>query len=177
MCALVTGVHTYSLPILVSIVASFTSASTYLVPPGWSIFVEIVASLTFPIIVAAERKRLLLILLALGVASAFMFAGHLRIGTYWFCFVAGAALFNWLKRYNGTTRGAGTVLLVGIVALIAVRLGFTWAYHDPLFAVIEATLATICVGTLVRAARSEEHTSELQSLMRISYAVFCLKKK
>src|SRR3546814_8310110 len=27
------------------------------------------------------------------------------------------------------------------------------------------------------AARSEEHTSELQSLMRISYAVFCLKKK
>src|SRR3546814_4097375 len=30
---------------------------------------------------------------------------------------------------------------------------------------------------LMRGARSEEHTSELQSLMRISYAVFCLKKK
>src|SRR3546814_5097433 len=29
----------------------------------------------------------------------------------------------------------------------------------------------------MRFARSEEHTSELQSLMRISYAVFCLKKK
>src|SRR3546814_1358247 len=29
----------------------------------------------------------------------------------------------------------------------------------------------------VRLVRSEEHTSELQSLMRISYAVFCLKKK
>src|SRR3546814_4502594 len=29
----------------------------------------------------------------------------------------------------------------------------------------------------VRSLRSEEHTSELQSLMRISYAVFCLKKK
>src|SRR3546814_3680516 len=29
----------------------------------------------------------------------------------------------------------------------------------------------------VRHSRSEEHTSELQSLMRISYAVFCLKKK
>src|SRR3546814_10704739 len=28
-----------------------------------------------------------------------------------------------------------------------------------------------------RVGRSEEHTSELQSLMRISYAVFCLKKK
>src|SRR3546814_1853172 len=31
------------------------------------------------------------------------------------------------------------------------------------------------IGVLVQ--RSEEHTSELQSLMRISYAVFCLKKK
>src|SRR3546814_1307709 len=32
-------------------------------------------------------------------------------------------------------------------------------------------------GGYVYAPRSEEHTSELQSLMRISYAVFCLKKK
>src|SRR3546814_3879565 len=30
--------------------------------------------------------------------------------------------------------------------------------------------------TICRIGRSEEHTSELQSLMRISYAVFCLKK-
>src|SRR3546814_2648047 len=32
-------------------------------------------------------------------------------------------------------------------------------------------------GGAIRARRSEEHTSELQSLMRISYAVFCLKTK
>src|SRR3546814_7101296 len=32
-------------------------------------------------------------------------------------------------------------------------------------------------STLANRLRSEEHTSELQSLMRISYAVFCLKKK
>src|SRR3546814_6806590 len=36
--------------------------------------------------------------------------------------------------------------------------------------------ATMASGTS-RITRSEEHTSELQSLMRISYAVFCLKKK
>src|SRR3546814_3115787 len=33
------------------------------------------------------------------------------------------------------------------------------------------------VGLIGYQSRSEEHTSELQSLMRISYAVFCLKKK
>src|SRR3546814_8414248 len=33
------------------------------------------------------------------------------------------------------------------------------------------------LSTTLTYARSEEHTSELQSLMRISYAVFCLKKK
>src|SRR3546814_8160021 len=40
---------------------------------------------------------------------------------------------------------------------------------------------TTCAPASIRSAtlrmRSEEHTSELQSLMRISYAVFCLKKK
>src|SRR3546814_20995601 len=33
------------------------------------------------------------------------------------------------------------------------------------------------IGTYQMSERSEEHTSELQSLMRISYAVFCLKKQ
>src|SRR3546814_1600186 len=37
--------------------------------------------------------------------------------------------------------------------------------------------AVLQAGLLPRQSRSEEHTSELQSLMRISYAVFCLKKK
>src|SRR3546814_10526799 len=36
---------------------------------------------------------------------------------------------------------------------------------------------TVVIAALPEARRSEEHTSELQSLMRISYAVFCLKKK
>src|SRR3546814_10381043 len=36
---------------------------------------------------------------------------------------------------------------------------------------------TFGVAALRMEQRSEEHTSELQSLMRISYAVFCLKKK
>src|SRR3546814_2918026 len=34
-----------------------------------------------------------------------------------------------------------------------------------------------CLRNTLTTARSEEHTSELQSLMRSSYAVFCLKKK
>src|SRR3546814_8836691 len=41
-------------------------------------------------------------------------------------------------------------------------------------AVVQTTWAQ---GYPTRPVRSEEHTSELQSLMRISYAVFCLKKK
>src|SRR3546814_2371477 len=47
------------------------------------------------------------------------------------------------------------------------------AKTDKIDAEILARMAT----TLQPPVRSEEHTSELQSLMRISYAVFCLKKK
>src|SRR3546814_9110168 len=55
------------------------------------------------------------------------------------------------------------------------------AEHSVLWRVRDASGAVIgyhndaCFGK--GAYRSEEHTSELQSLMRISYAVFCLKKK
>src|SRR3546814_5207390 len=41
---------------------------------------------------------------------------------------------------------------------------------------VRAVVQTRCTSEL-NPPRSEEHTSELQSLMRISYAVFCLKKK
>src|SRR3546814_7638828 len=37
--------------------------------------------------------------------------------------------------------------------------------------------SALCGESMKTSSRSEEHTSELQSLMRISYAVFCLKKK
>src|SRR3546814_5285781 len=58
--------------------------------------------------------------------------------------------------------------------LLAAAAGGEWAAAVilPLYYLADASL------TLVRRAwRSEEHPSELQSLMRISYAVFCLKKK
>src|SRR3546814_6350243 len=42
---------------------------------------------------------------------------------------------------------------------------------------IALTILLIGVAQYLFQARSEEHTSELQSLMRISYAVFCLKQK
>src|SRR3546814_5477889 len=44
-------------------------------------------------------------------------------------------------------------------------------------AVAEGARRSARPAAKARAARSEEHTSELQSLMRISYAVFCLQKK
>src|SRR3546814_9100502 len=42
---------------------------------------------------------------------------------------------------------------------------------------IKVTATCVRVPVFVGHSRSEEHTSELQSLMRISYAVFCLTKK
>src|SRR3546814_4485225 len=75
--------------------------------------------------------------------------------------------------------------------LCARRLQF-WAAHAPLIlSSTDLIYRSRVLNTLARGARhidrvadkqpvgvrSEEHTSELQSLMRISYAVFCLKKK
>src|SRR3546814_3959112 len=73
--------------------------------------------------------------------------------------------------------GWGMGYLGGIVLLLIVYFGFI----QGLFGVPDEDGWPVRIAMLVSAAwfglRSEEHTSELQSLMRISYAVFCLKKK
>src|SRR3546814_7155938 len=61
------------------------------------------------------------------------------------------------------------VAILGDNSVGVMGLGWPWWVTVPV-----AILGAALFGTLIR---SEEHTSELQSLMRISYAVCCLKKK
>src|SRR3546814_1085340 len=65
-----------------------------------------------------------------------------------------------------------------LAALTAEELDPGLNYHldDAEFIVLNQPMGIERAATLNQ-QRSEEHTSELQSLMRISYAVFCLKKK
>src|SRR3546814_4629808 len=68
---------------------------------------------------------------------------------------------------------AGTLCMVAapLLMLLSQALPFVTALQVR-------SLAVVCVNIALNLyIRSEEHTSELQSLMRISYAVFCLKKK
>src|SRR3546814_1175548 len=64
----------------------------------------------------------------------------------------------------------------GTAAYVAEKWGRRWITCDT-----SRVAVTLAKQRLMTASydyyRSEEHTSELQSLMRISYAVFCLKKK
>src|SRR3546814_2876161 len=62
-----------------------------------------------------------------------------------------------------------TILLSNL--LYSVRM----AFHISFWSYRPRTIGRALIFIFL--ARSEEHTSELQSLMRISYAVFCLKKK
>src|SRR3546814_2783758 len=75
-------------------------------------------------------------------------------------------------------------MLAMLLALVALALGVPlgWLVVTRLFEFDwlpdwGQILAVLALGVALVVARSEEHTSELQSLMRISYAVFCLKKK
>src|SRR3546814_2395596 len=71
------------------------------------------------------------------------------------------------EQYNADTRPGKVNLGVGVYYDDDGRIPLLTAVRKAEIARIEAAAAR----------RSEEHTSELQSLMRISYAVFCLKKK
>src|SRR3546814_1036736 len=80
-----------------------------------------------------------------------------------------------LARFLSADRTASAVLCVGRFALCRRRRAATEA--GPEVELAEAAGRAGAFGQTVGAVRSEEHTSELQSLMRTSYAVSCLKKK
>src|SRR3546814_1980120 len=65
-------------------------------------------------------------------------------------------------------------LFLGLGCLITPVWAFAGTQGTGWRAPVALALITLFALTILR---SEEHTSELQSLMRISYAVFCLKKK
>src|SRR3546814_7363436 len=72
-----------------------------------------------------------------------------------------------VQRRLGDTQGLGDIVQRGIVIATGAESTRSLAQQGRAFQRKQ----------LIPARRSEEHTSELQSLMRISYAVFCLKKK
>src|SRR3546814_9493324 len=119
-CALVTGVQTCALPILLDVVARLTAGLDGLDELGQALGIEAVGrveELQVGLVEIGDRDRL-----------QFQAVPRQRVGS---------------ARLDG-----GDVAAALLVHLVEGHLG-----------------------------RSEEHTSELQSLMRISYAVFCLKKK
>src|SRR3546814_9467385 len=67
-----------------------------------------------------------------------------------------------------------SLFCVAVAGLLASTTAYAENEAAPA-AAASASAPVIKVGSTLR--RSEEHTSELQSLMRISYAVFCLRKK
>src|SRR3546814_10082577 len=71
--------------------------------------------------------------------------------------------------YVGVSRSKGRLILLGAERRAEVM-------HSP-SPYLKDIIEGLPVDRVVVFGRSEEHTSELQSLMRISYAVFCLKKK
>src|SRR3546814_636985 len=71
---------------------------------------------------------------------------------------------------------AQTTLSDGTVVVGGVTVGVDGA-ESSIGLMAQKVYFTDSLGNVAQLVRSEEHTSELQSLMRISYAVFCLKKK
>src|SRR3546814_10024086 len=79
---------------------------------------------------------------------------------------------------------AASIVIAVTASFAALKLAFHLRGNAFGVAILSKIGSAVLMGIAITgmhytgmAARSEEHTSELQSLMRISYAVFCLKKK
>src|SRR3546814_2949594 len=104
-------------------------------------------------------------MLVLPSALPYIFTGmRLSLGVGWMVLIAaemlaqnpGLGKFVWDEFQNGSSQSLARIMFAVVV------IGLIGFLLDQMMRLLQ---------------RSEEHTSELQSLMRISYAVFCLKKK
>src|SRR3546814_5738144 len=78
------------------------------------------------------------------------------------------------KLQNALDKSLANLPRLGIEKIIRDKLSAAGVEDEELVGQVAEVIAD---GNTGHFTRSEEHTSELQSLMRISYAVFCLKKK
>src|SRR3546814_5217319 len=82
------------------------------------------------------------------------------------------------ERLADVPEGDGMDPLDAALVRLAVSVSVTCLDSEAIDEAVVAALESGATAAQVQeVVRSEEHTSELQSLMRISYAVFCLKKK
>src|SRR3546814_6533750 len=105
-------------------------------------------------------------------------------GMQWAAFVVAGLLAGLAGALYVFSKGSTSpeVMTVGksVDGLVMVLLGGIQTLFGPVAGAAAFTIMQdyfVGITEYWRALRSEEHTSELKSLMRISYAVFCLKKK
>src|SRR3546814_6882712 len=82
-----------------------------------------------------------------------------------------------LSHHQGFAASTGGSIMVFTASLLGIPVSTTHTITGSIIGAGVARRASAVRWGVAGNVRSEEHTSELQSLMRISYAVFCLKKK
>src|SRR3546814_1458166 len=168
-CALVTGVQTCALPIvMVGMVAAYV---TYRLGVYYLVG-AFIAGLTARLL----RERMPKLASHDNIHALRLFASFF---VPFYFFHAGTVISRDALSWDALLVGLGLTAVVLPLRVAGAGLPRRWLFGDGREAAmrVSVSLAPTLVFTLVLAQRSEEHTSELQSLMRISYAVFCLKKK
>src|SRR3546814_2553746 len=128
----------------------------------WSSYVCSSDLLLIPLVRSTERSGNIA-----GCNSPALKRYNRRVLIWAFAYVA--ALFFAISVNNVLNPEGPVLCLIAVLPALPI-VYFVWVLYRYLIEETDEYLK-------MRNVRSEEHTSELQSLMRISYAVFCLKKK
>src|SRR3546814_9446134 len=117
------------------------------------------------------------------VLSVFIFYGYgdhrdLHVLTHSFPTRRSSDLYKLPPRFASRACRGGSRMIRFVIGVIRLYFGLGVIFGTIVFgSILYQYFAMERVKESLGTVRSEEHTSELQSLMRISYAVFCLKKK
>src|SRR3546814_148996 len=143
-------------PIKLAAVVAFSAAMSWVLWQGWAFLA--------PGLYKSEKR----LVAPLMTSSTLLFYGGVAFAYY----LVLPTVFHFMV----TVAPEGVAVMTDISKyldfVLTIFVAFGFAFETPV-----ALVLLVKTGFVTPKQRSEEHTSELQSLMRISYAVFCLKKK
>lgn len=127
---------------------NLSGLGTSLLPPLWTIKVELVASVVLPLLVWCATRGTMLALASVATLAVLSFMAQSAVPLYLVQFAIGAAVAAFQR--SGGMSFSGWITMAAAIVLIGFRNLWPWDYHDPLPSLVEGFAGAVVIASIIR---------------------------
>lgn len=153
-----------------ALLASMSGLGTDLLPPLWTIKVELVASAILPVLVLILLRGVVGTLSLMAVLLGLSFVAHASVPLYMVHFAIGAALATVLKDIQ--LPAPGWIAILSAAFLLFFRASWPWGYHAPFPSLMEGVAGGVLVMAITNGGAKVLELKPLQKIGDWSYGIY-----